>query len=96
MKTRCIIVDDEPLAIDLLRNHLDQFAQIEVMATFQKPLEAYEFLKANHVDLIFLDIQMPRLTGLDFLRSIKNPPKVIFTTAYRDYAIEAFNVDDWN
>lgn len=93
MKSKCIIVDDEPLAIDLLKNHLEQFEQVVVNAVFQKPLEAFEYLKTNQIDLLFIDIQMPTLTGLDFIRSLSDPPKVILTTAYREYALDGFELN---
>ncbi len=93
MSIQTIIIDDEPLAIQVLESHVAQISDIELVATFQNPIEAFEVLKKSTVDLIFLDIEMPLLTGIDFLRSLKNPPKVIFTTAYRNYAIEGYELD---
>lgn len=93
MKTRCLIVDDEPLAIELVQRHVEQVEGLEVAGTCQNALEAFEFLKRESVDLLFLDIQMPLLTGIEFLRSLQHPPKVIFTTAYREYAVEGYELD---
>lgn len=93
MKTRCLIVDDEPLARQLVRSHLEQVARLELVATCKNALEAFEVLKTEQIDLIFLDIQMPMLTGIEFLKSLANPPKVIFTTAYREYALEGYELD---
>ncbi|MBI9034812.1 MAG: response regulator transcription factor [Bacteroidales bacterium] len=93
MKTRCLIVDDEPLAIKLVRSHLDQIEGIKVVAECESALEAYEVLRNQQVDLMFMDIQMPKITGIEFLKSLKNPPKVIITTAYREYAMEGYDLD---
>lgn len=93
MKTRCIIVDDEPLAIEVIESHLSHFENIEIVAKCSNALEAFEVLKTNRVDIIFLDIQMPHITGTDFLRSLTNPPKIILTTAYRKYALEGFDLN---
>lgn len=92
-KTKCIIVDDEPLAIEVIENHLSKFEDFEIVATCNNAITAFEILRKKQVDLIFLDIQMPKITGVDFLKSLKHPPKVIFTTAYRDYAIDAYELD---
>lgn len=93
MKTKCLIVDDEPLAIEVIENHISQFENLEVAATCRNAVKAFEILETQDIDLIFLDIQMPKLTGIDFLKSIKNPPKVILTTAYIDYALEGYELD---
>jgi DNA-binding LytR/AlgR family response regulator len=93
MKNKCIIVDDEPLAIEVIENHLSHFDEIEIGGKFNNAMEAFSFIKSENVDLMFLDIQMPHLTGVEFLRSLMNPPKVIFTTAYREYALEGFELD---
>ncbi|MEZ5345347.1 MAG: LytTR family DNA-binding domain-containing protein [Pyrinomonadaceae bacterium] len=93
MKTKCLIVDDEPLAIEVLENHISQLESLEVAATCRNAITAFEILETRNIDLLFLDIQMPRLTGIDLLRSIKDPPKVIFTTAYIDHALEGFELD---
>ena len=92
MKTRCIIVDDEPLAIEAIQMHIEKFDSLKLVATCIDAFQAFEILNKTRVDLMFLDIQMPEITGLDFLKSLKNPPKVILTTAYREYAIDAFDL----
>lgn len=93
MKYKCIIVDDEPLARELIASHLMNFESFELIDSFENALKAYTFLENNTVDLIFLDIEMPLLKGNDFLKKLKNPPKVIFTTAYREYAIEGYELN---
>lgn len=93
MKTKCMIVDDEPLAIEALSALLEKFSELEVTATCSDTFEALETLRKKNIDLMFLDIQMPEVTGLSFLRALKNPPKVILTTAYREHALEAFELD---
>jgi DNA-binding LytR/AlgR family response regulator len=90
---KCIIVDDEPLAIEILESYVGKIEQLKLQATFRNAVSAFTYLQQNVVDVIFLDIQMPKLSGIDFLKSLKNPPKVIFTTAFRDYAIEGFELE---
>ncbi|KJF44698.1 LytR/AlgR family response regulator transcription factor [Draconibacterium sediminis] len=90
---RCIIIDDEPIAIRVIRNHLSAFTDFEVVAECSNALEAMPVLQKENIDLLFCDIQMPQITGVDFIRSLVHPPKVIFTTAYRDYAIDAFELN---
>jgi response regulator of citrate/malate metabolism len=85
MSTKCIIVDDEPLAIEILESYVAKVEQLQLVSTFRNAISAFTFLQQQSVDLIFLDIQMPKLSGIDFLKTLKNPPKVIFTTAFRDY-----------
>ncbi|MCK3686028.1 LytTR family DNA-binding domain-containing protein [Maribellus sp. YY47] len=89
---RCLIIDDEPIAIRVIKKHLAAFTDFTVVAECSNALEAMSILAKEKVDLLFCDIQMPQLTGVDFIRSLSHPPKVIFTTAYRDYAIEAFEL----
>lgn len=93
MATKCVIIDDEPLAIELIESHIAQLEHLEVAATFKNALHAFEFLKRNPVDLLFLDIQMPGLSGIDFLKSANIVPKVILTTAYREYALEGYELN---
>ncbi len=93
MKTKCIIVDDEPLAIEAIDMHLENFSEIEVVARCSNAMEAFEILKKKSIDLMFLDIQMPKITGISFIKSLSNPPKIIITTAYPNYAIEGFALD---
>lgn len=93
MKIRCLIVDDEPPAIDVLRSHISATSVLEVAGECNNAVGAFDFLQSQKVDLIFLDIQMPRLLGTDFLKSLSNPPKVIFTTAHREYAMDGFDLN---
>jgi two-component system, LytTR family, response regulator len=93
MKVRCLLVDDEPLAIQLIQNHIDQLDTFEVVGTCSNAIKALEMLRTVPVDLMFLDIKMPQITGIDFLKTLKNPPAVIITTAYREYAIEGYDLD---
>ncbi|UZO79567.1 LytTR family DNA-binding domain-containing protein [Aquimarina sp. ERC-38] len=90
---RCLLVDDESPAIALLNDHIKSFKDLEVIATAYSAVEAFEILKKEEIDLIFLDIEMPVLKGIDFLKTLKNPPKVIITTAYREYALDGYNLD---
>jgi DNA-binding LytR/AlgR family response regulator len=90
---RCIIVDDEPLAIEILESYVAKVEQLQLVSTFRNAVSAFTFLQQHSVDLIFLDIQMPKLSGIDFLKTLKNPPRVIFTTAFRDYALQGFELE---
>lgn len=93
MKIKCLLVDDEPLAINLLQNHISKLDYLEVVDTCPNALKAAEILRTTTVDLLFLDIKMPQITGIDFLKALRNPPAVIFTTAYREYALESYELD---
>ncbi len=93
MKISCLVIDDEPLAIEVIKAHLDKIPGIEIISTFQNPVEALDMIKSTKIDLIFLDIEMPLLSGIEFLKTLQHPPKVIFTTAYRNYAIESYELD---
>jgi len=90
---RTIIVDDEPLALDVLETYIEQVPELELVARCSNALEANKVLAEEEIDLMFLDIQMPQLTGIDFLKSLVRPPLVVFTTAYPNYAIEGFELD---
>jgi len=92
-KIKCLVVDDEPPAREILKQHIAGVEALELTGTCANAVEAISFLKDNPVDLIFLDIQMPQLLGTNFIRTLKNPPKVIFTTAFRKYALEGFELD---
>src|SRR5436190_4852522 len=92
-KIKCLVIDDELPAREILKKHIDGVEALELCGTCSNAVEAISFLKDNMVDLLFLDIQMPHLLGTNFLRTLKNPPKVIFTTAYRKYAVEGFELD---
>lgn len=93
MKNRCIIVDDEPLAQELMKDHIAKLDDFELVGVCSNAMEAMTKLHNNKVDLMFLDIHMPQINGIDFLKTLKNPPKVIFTTAYREHALEGFELD---
>ncbi|MEM6524209.1 MAG: LytTR family DNA-binding domain-containing protein [Bacteroidota bacterium] len=93
MKIKCLIVDDEPLAVEIIESYLDRLDDMEVIGKCNNALRAFEILQKEEVNLLFLDIQMPKLTGIDFLKTLKNPPKVILTTAYREYALEGYELD---
>ncbi|RAU82301.1 LytR/AlgR family response regulator transcription factor [Pontibacter arcticus] len=93
MKLRCLLVDDEPLALDVLETFINRLDNLELVCRCNNAVEAYNCLQTEQIDVMFLDIQMPKLTGIDFLKSLQNPPKVIFTTAYRDYAIDSYEVN---
>jgi len=89
---QCIIVDDEPIAREILENHLRKVDSIEVVATCKNAVEAFNEITKNNIDLIFLDINMPEISGLSFAKSINKNIKIIFTTAYREYAIDGFDL----
>ncbi|MCB2222510.1 MAG: LytTR family DNA-binding domain-containing protein [Bacteroidetes bacterium] len=93
MKTKCIIVDDEPIAIKVIKNHLANFSDVEIVAECKNAMQAFDALKQKKIDLMFLDIQMPHITGLDFLKSLSAPPDVIITTAYRNFAVESYEFE---
>ncbi|MBG6129452.1 DNA-binding LytR/AlgR family response regulator [Aquimarina sp. EL_43] len=90
---RCLLVDDESPAIDLLKNHIKMLDDLEIVTSCYSAVEAFEVIKKEEIDLLFLDIEMPVLKGLDFLKTLQHPPKVIITTAYREYAIEGYDLD---
>jgi DNA-binding LytR/AlgR family response regulator len=93
MTIRCLLVDDEPLALDLLEGYVAKTPSLELAGRCSSAFQAMEIFDKTEVDLIFLDIQMPGLSGLEFSRSLKDGPKVIFTTAFEQYALEGFKVD---
>jgi DNA-binding LytR/AlgR family response regulator len=90
---RCLIVDDEEPARELIKMHLSDLEGFEVAASLNNALDAFTFLQKSTVDIVFLDIRMPKLSGLELVRSLKSSPKVILTTAYREYALDAFEID---
>ena len=90
---KTIIVDDEPLALQVLENYIDQLPEVELVAKCENAIEANNILQNKDVDLICLDIKMPQISGIDFLKSLKNPPLVIFTTAFSNFALESYNLD---
>ncbi len=89
----CIAIDDEPLALKQIAAYIEKTPFLELAGQFESALQAIPFLQENGIDLMYLDINMPDLSGMDFIKSQSNPPKVIFTTAYSEYAIEGFKVD---
>jgi DNA-binding LytR/AlgR family response regulator len=93
MSIKCIVIDDEPLARKGLKEYIADIDFLEIVGEFDNPLKAAELISKGDVQLLFLDIQMPRITGLDFFKSLQNPPPVIFTTAYPQYALEGFEVN---
>lgn len=93
MKLNCLIVDDEPLALELLETHIQAIKELNLVGKCQSAIEATNLLRKQPVDLIFLDIQMPTLTGIDFIKTLSRRPKIIMTTAYKEYAFEAFQLD---
>jgi len=90
---QCIAIDDEPLALKVIQEYCDRIPFLSLLEKFTSPVDAKKFLTENKVDLIFLDIQMPDCNGIDFFRSLSEKPAVVFTTAFKDFAVEGFNVD---
>jgi DNA-binding LytR/AlgR family response regulator len=93
MKIRCLLIDDEPPALKVLQSHITQIGGLEVVGACSNAVEAIDLLHRKTVDVMFVDIKMPKILGTEFLRSLSHPPKVIFVTAYRDYAVEGFELD---
>lgn len=93
MKIKCIAIDDEPLALKLVCSYIEKTPFLELVTSFNIALKAMEFLNSNKIDLLFLDIQMPDLTGIEFAKILNQNTKVIFTTAYQQYALEGFKVE---
>ncbi len=90
---RCIAIDDEPLALKQIGGYIEKTPFLDLTGQFESALQAISFVQENEVDLMFVDINMPDLSGMDFVKSLNNPPRVIFTTAYSEYALEGFRVD---
>jgi len=88
-----LIVDDEPIAIDIVRSYVKHFPDIEIVAECRSALKAIEFINQTQIDLVFLDIQMPNLSGLDLAENLSKPTQIIFTTAFREFALEGFELD---
>lgn len=93
MKLTCIIVDDEPLARNLIKDYVEQIPYLSLLKVCSSPMDAIEVLKKESVDLMFLDIQMPQITGLSLLKALTEKPMVIFTTAYSEYALDGYELD---
>jgi len=93
MKIKCLIIDDEPVAQDILKHFITDDSRLELVSTCSNAFEANDILQKEKVDLLFLDINMPKLSGLAFYKSLNHPPAVIFTTAYPEYALDGFEVE---
>ena len=93
MKIKCVIIDDEPLAIQVIEDHLKNFDNIEVAGTFNNPLHAYGILEQEKIDVIFLDINMPQMSGFTFIDNLNHKPLIVITTAYREYAVKSFELN---
>jgi DNA-binding LytR/AlgR family response regulator len=93
MKLNCVITDDEPIAQNIIEDYVNMVPGLRVLARCQDAMETLSVLHNNQVDVLFIDIQMPEINGLDFIRSLKKPPMVIFTTAYPSHAIDGFELD---
>ena len=93
MKIRCIAIDDEPLALDIIKDYCSKVPFLDLIRTFDNAVESIEFIRTSKIDLIFLDIQMEELTGIQLLNALKTRPYVIFTTAFDSYAIQGFELD---
>mgnify|MGYP000278814997 FL=1 len=93
MKIKCVLVDDEPLAIKVLQNYFANFSDFEIIGTFNNSLEALDFINNNTVDTLFLDINMPMMTGFELISVMENKPKVVITTAFREFAAESYDLE---
>jgi two-component system, LytTR family, response regulator len=93
MKINCVAIDDEPLALDIIKDYCSKISYLNLLKTFTSPLDSIEYLKSNNVHLLFLDIQMEQLTGIQLLNVIKSKPQVIFTTAYDSFAVIGYELD---
>lgn len=89
----CLAIDNEPPALKIITNFIESLPSLKLIAACDNAIEAWQQLQQHHIDLLFLDIQMPQILGTDFVRSLPNPPKVIFTTAYRKYAVDGFDLN---
>lgn len=93
MKIKCVIIDDEPLAIQVIEDHLKNFDNIEISGTFVNPLKAYGILEQEKIDVVFLDINMPQMSGFTFIENLNYKPLIVITTAYREYAVKSFEMN---
>ncbi|MCG8331586.1 MAG: LytTR family DNA-binding domain-containing protein [Chitinophagales bacterium] len=93
MKLKCIVIDDEPRAIEILEDYIKQIPFLKRLASFRNPLKGFEYLKRNNVDIVFLDINMPNLSGIEFIKALTKRPLIILTTAYSEYAVESYGLD---
>ncbi len=90
---RCIAIDDEPLALRQIVGYIEKTPFLELLGKYESPLQSFEILESLRVDLMFVDINMPDLSGMDFVKALENPPKIVFVTAYSEFALEGFRVD---
>jgi two-component system LytT family response regulator len=93
MKIKCVLIDDEPLAIKVLLNYFENFSEFEVLATFNNSLDGLEFINSNKVDAVFLDINMPMMTGFELIRLLENKTRIVITTAFREFAAESYDLE---
>ncbi len=93
MKIKCIIIDDEPLGAEVIETHLKEFSNMKLLGSYTNPLDALSLIENGDVDAVFIDINMPKMNGLDFIKSLDASPYFIITTAYREYAVESFDLD---
>jgi DNA-binding LytR/AlgR family response regulator len=93
MLLTCVTIDDEPLALEVLKQYISHHSSLELIGSFDDAIEGQAFLQSTHTDILFIDINMPDIKGTDLVRSLQNPPLVIFTTAYKDYALEGFELN---
>lgn len=93
MRIKCIIIDDEPLAIKVIENHLQEFQNFEIVGTFNNPIAALPLLEEQNIDAVFLDINMSKMNGLEFIKTVELKSNIVITTAYREYAVESFDLD---
>jgi two-component system LytT family response regulator len=93
MQLKCVAIDDEPLALELIKNYVTRFPVLQMLQTFEDAVSCAEYLRQNAVDLLFVDINMPDITGIDLVRSLASKPMVIFTTAYKNFAFEGFELE---
>jgi len=92
MRFKVLVIDDEPIAREVIKSYITQVNSLELVGEFENAIDSHSYIKAHPVDLMFLDIKMPELSGIEFLRTLKNPPKAILTTAYREFALEGYEL----
>ncbi len=90
---KCLIIDDEPLAIKVIKGHIDQIPSLELTASCTSAMKAFHIFNQQKIDLLFLDIEMPEINGIEFIKSLAQPPAIILTTAYREYAIQSYEIE---
>ncbi|MCF6297631.1 MAG: LytTR family DNA-binding domain-containing protein [Flavobacteriaceae bacterium] len=93
MKIKCIIIDNDSFSVKVIKNYLEEFQNIELIAVYNTPIKALSIIENRDIDVIFLDINIPKMNGLDFLRALTNKPYTVITTAYREFAVESFELD---